>query len=295
MHIASDSPEPVSRAHILRTASSLGLLGTSAQQAVTVISRLCDPRASLAEVAELIEPHPALCLRVLRIANSPYYGHRRSVSTIKQAVYLLGLDAVRGVATAACIDRSIPRSKGMPVDFSSILRHSIATAVAAESLAAEISKELATEAFVAGVLHNLGVAVQASIDARGVKAMIAARREHPTGDLRALEAEHALVCHERCAEVVFEEWQLPQRLVQATAHHHRPQEAPPEHRDLAAIVGVGANLALACGYTSPLEPEPVQLDADLIQDLGLTAVDSGDWVASLSPKIEQLVQALLGR
>ncbi|HKT71883.1 MAG TPA: HDOD domain-containing protein [Steroidobacteraceae bacterium] len=294
MDSSCGSAESAGTEHILRAASSLGLLGAKAHSAIAVVGRLCDPEINMGEVASLIEPHPALCARVLRIANSPYYGHKRSVSTIKQAVYLLGLDSVRGIAAAACIDRALPRSQSGGIDLAAILRHSIATAVAAELLADEMFFERSSEAFVAGVLHNLGVVIQASVDAPGLQALIAARRADPAGDLRALEALHVSIHHERCAELIFKEWQLPPQLVHATGYHHRPRQAPAEHRRLAAVVCAAGKLALACGYTFSLEPVPTPLDEHLRNDLELTESDVEELAARLSPKIAEMQAAMTG-
>jgi HD-like signal output (HDOD) protein len=113
---------------------------------------------------------------------------------------------------------------------------------------------LATEAFIAGLIHNLGVVIQATVDPSGTAAMIAARKAQPQRPIRELESAYAAIRHEDAIAAVFESWQLPHSLVAVALHHHEPLEAPEEHRGIARLVGMGAELALACGSTYSLEP-----------------------------------------
>ena len=93
--------EPVYRAQILKAAGSVGVLGGSALSGPRIMAALCDPEIQAREVCSLIAREPALCARVLRVANSAFYGHARSIATLERALALLGQDAVRGIAAAA--------------------------------------------------------------------------------------------------------------------------------------------------------------------------------------------------
>jgi HD-like signal output (HDOD) protein len=287
----------VDRARLLQAATSLGLIGSGGTDSgARLLSRLCDPRVGGSEVALLIGNHPVLCARVLRVANSAYYGQQRSVTTIKQAVLLLGLAAIRGIAAAACVDRATPRRTQTDLaDMPALLRHSLATAVAAESLARFEHESIASEAFIAGVLHNLGVAIQVSIDRSGVTAMLEERRRNPARDIRILESEFATVRHEDCVAAILDAWQLPEALVAATGYHHDPSRAPPAHRVLASLVSLGASLALASGHTFSLEPaahaEP-SLEAPSV--LGLTTRELEQVTTELPEKVANLGRALFG-
>lgn len=294
--LLSAAPE-TNRARLLRAAKSLGLIGSSGADSVArVLSRLCDPRVGGSEIAALIENHPVLCVRVLRVANSAYYGQQRSVSTIKQAVLLLGLSAIRGIAAAACVDRATPRrTPGDLADMPALLRHSLATAVAAESLARCHHEPLASEAFIAGVLHNLGVALQVSVDRSGITAMLEERRRNPAREIRALESQFATVHHEECVAAILDAWQLPDALVAATGYHHHPSVAPQAHRSLAYLVSLGASLALASGHTFSLEPATLaEPNLEALEMLGLGARELERVTTELPGKVGNLGRALFG-
>jgi HD-like signal output (HDOD) protein len=243
---------------LLQAAESLRLAGSAAGESAQLMRLLCDAGIGADELSLRIERDVVLCARVLKIANSPYYGQQRSVTTIRRALLILGLHAVRGIVAAACLDHTImPRVAALP-DVPAVLRHSLATGIASEMLAAARAPGLICEAFIAGALHNLGTLVHAIVDPAGVRAMLQARaQEAVTKESRAirlLEQEHCAMGHEAAIAAVFDAWQLPHSIVETARHHHRPSEAPLEHRALAGIVGTAAHLALAAGNTFSLEP-----------------------------------------
>jgi HD-like signal output (HDOD) protein len=250
------------RKSVLQAAASLRLTGLNASASSHLIAMLCDETISADELSLRIEREPVLSARVLRIANSAFYGQQRTVTTLRRAVQVLGVNALRGVAAAACIDQVVPSRMAVLPDAAAWLHHSLATALASEMLAGRSAPELSPVAFIAGLLHNLGVLIQTVMNPHGVAAMIAARRANVHRDIRELEQEHSVPSHEKIIGVVFEDWRLPPALVCAAMHHHRPAEAPEESRSLVRLVGTCAHLALVCGNTYSLEPAPAGSDVE---------------------------------
>jgi HD-like signal output (HDOD) protein len=279
---------------ILRGAESLGVLGGSGRTGAQLIALLCRPTVTADAVASEIAREPALYARVLKVANSPFYGCRREIRTLTQAIVLLGLDAVRGIAAAACLDRAVSRAHdGNVLDLKPLVVHSLATAVAAETLARERFPGLASDAFIAGLLHNLGIAIQLKVDVDGVRQLVERRRAAPTASLRDEESRCVDVGHEECVARVFEAWGFPTALVEAARHHHLPGAASAEHRALAALVGLGANLGVRSGHVFALEPAPVEADDDAVRLVGLET-EALDAIASQLPaRVESLRSALL--
>ena len=297
MIMTSDSaPSPrFDRAQILKAAGSMGVLGGNAHSAPRVMAALCNPVVSASQVAALIAKEPALYARVLRVANSAYYGQARSISTVESAVLLLGLDAVRGIAAAACLDRTAASTAGTAlIDMRALVQHSLATAAAADALARIGHATLAADAFIAGLLHNLGTTVQIQLDTAGVQAIIRLREAADMRELRILEKERVAVGHEDCAAVIFESWQLPEALIAAARHHHDPMSAPESFRPLAALVNLGANLGLATGNTHTLEPQPAPRLAPAMDYLGLSDENLDAVAAELPERVAALRQAIMG-
>ena len=283
----------ITNAEILKAAAAPGVLGASAYAAPRILATLYKPGVSAREVARVIGQEPGMTASVLRVANSPLYGQSRVVSTIDHAVLLLGLDTVRGVAAAWCMRNTILGSgAASPLGVSAMLRHSVATAVAAQTLARLAHPELAAEAFVAGLLHDLGVMVQLRLDPGGVITLIDDLRADPAREITALEDERMGASHAHCAAVVFESWKLPGSLVAATSHHHDPASAPAPDRVLAALVNLGNHLSLACDMGFPCEPEPGVQNVDALALLGLSDDDLQRIAATLPKHVTTLQSAL---
>jgi HD-like signal output (HDOD) protein len=288
-------PVPVaapSDAQIRKAAASVGVLGAGLA-APRILALLSNPRVDAREVAALISQEPGLSVRVLRIANSAFYGRPRDISTIAGALRLLGLEAVRGVAAAACMDRTLANQQAnSPLELRLLARHSLATAIGARELATRHCIELAGDAFIGGLLHNLGVTVQMQLDPAGVRTMLEARLEGFAGGVPALEAGRICVGHERCLEVVFLAWNLPEALVAACCHHHEPTEAPGDFGQLASLVHLGACLALASGHTYALEPSALAPSPAAMALLGVDDEEFGQIAAALPARVEALQSAL---
>src|ERR1700722_54235 len=285
---------PVDRPQIPKPAASLGVLGTGTNGAPRIMAALCNPEVSPRQVAALVGKEPALYARVLRVANSPYYGQSRSITTIDRALVVLGVDAVRGIAAAACLDRSLPRrGEDSVVDMNSVIQHSIATAASAESLARIRRPALAAEAFIAGLLHNLGIVVQLQLDAPGLQTMIKLREAGDVRDMRALELDCVVIGHEECVGVIFEAWQLPESLIAAARDHHDPMGAAQPHRELAALINLGANLGLAGGSTFGLEPSQVARNASAMASLELDDDQLDGIAVDMPARVAALRSALM--
>jgi HD-like signal output (HDOD) protein len=280
---------------ILEAARTIGALNAGANAAPRILGVLCDPRVTAEDVARVVNHEPGLAGRVLRVANSAFYGLTRTVATIDRAVVVLGLDAVRGVAAAACLERALPQAAdSTPLNPGALLRHSVATAAAAESLARVGHRELAGEAFIAGLLHDFGLMVLLRLDPAGVQGMLGALGAEPAAELRRLERQRVSVGHERCAAMVFTAWNLPASLVESVRQHHDPLGAPEAYRVLAALVHVADQLSLAAGFAFPLEPAPqpqpaIEVTADF---LGLSDADLAAVAADLPARADKLRKAL---
>ena len=178
------------------------------------------------------------------------------------------------------------------LDLNSVVSHSQSTAAAADCLARYRFPELASSAFIAGLLHNLGTVVQMHIDPVGVAALLAARRDGDGRDLAVLEAELTAIGHEECGAVIFEEWCLPLALVAAARHHHSPLLADAAERRLTGLINISSALALASGAGMALEPTVPAPHPEALQCLGLDAGQLAGATSAIAGRIIELKQAL---
>ena len=283
----------IATSDIMHAASTPGVLGSSTAAVSAILSTLYQPGVSAREMSRVISQEPSMTARVLRVANSPLYGQARTVSTIDRAVILLGLETVRGIAAAACMRDAILRTTpSAPIDTHSLLRHSIATGLAARALSAFGHAALAEDAFVAGVIHDLGIAVLARLCEEGVKEVMAEARSDSTRDISALERERIGIGHAHCAGIVFEGWHLPASLTAAASHHHEPQLAPVEHRMLAALVSLADEMSRRCrlGFVCENTPEDASAHAGALLGIARAHLDGVE--AALPRSLAELERVL---
>ena len=271
----------------------LGRLPAQPAAALKVLRLVEDPRASSADLARLIEADPVLSARVMRLANAPYYGLSRKVGSASRAVVLLGFSTVRALAvSAACSLLADDASLG-PAGFWS---HSVATAAAASVVAGEIGAPTG-EAFSAGLLHDIGVALLFRKDRAGYLGLVTragpghAPAAHPADDrhhLLTVEAETFGLTHAEAGAAALEAWRFPPAFVRAVHDHHNPPERV--GNGLGRLVVAGQALAGLLG-TLPHHVPPTDLGPAL-DAVGVPADAARRLALDARREIEDLGRAL---
>jgi putative nucleotidyltransferase with HDIG domain len=255
------------------------------QSTVKVLKMTDDANASAREVAAVISADLSLTSRVLRIANSAYYGLSRSVSTVNDAVIILGMQAVRNLALAAAsydtLRQELP-GYGLPPGV--LWRHSLACACAAQVLAKHTRVARAEEAFDAGLLHDVGkvvLSVHVGPQFEAIRALTELDNlPFHEGERLILGFDHAEV-----GAQVAEKWNLPPSLCSAIAGHHvldRGADFP----ELTALTYM-ANLLCASesgtlGLITKIVPDEQAMDV-----LGLTEMDLDSVMTEVYRQLEQ--------
>jgi HD-like signal output (HDOD) protein len=276
---------------IIQAARALGIVGGGNHSAHQILVMLCDPALDARQVAEVIQRDPGIAGRVLKVANSAFYGSSRNIGSLDRAMLLLGTDTVRGIAAAACLDRGTPRrSHRAPIDPRALTLHCVASAFAAEGLSRRTGRARPSEAFMAALLHDLGVVVQERLDSAGVAQLITALAADEQASPLELEESLVKVGHAQCAEVVFLDWHLPPSIVASVRYHDAPGRAPPPLRELALLVHLGVQLALQAGFVHPLEPRPGRSARELLlRSLALEESDIEPIAANLAERVNLVV------
>ena len=226
--------------------------------ALQVVELSEDERFSAHELAALIASDPALTARMLRLANSAYYGFPRQISTVRDAVVLLGFRAVRSTALATCLIGSMPR--GRSIDEARFWQFSVGVGLLAELLA-RTEGGSTEEAFTAGVLHNIG---RLALDQRAPEALQQAATYAQEHGVTLPEAERALLgfADSEIGGALCERWHLPQALVEAVGGHQLdPSELPPAGSTTAAVVRARV-FARSAGLSDGIEQPATEIEGD---------------------------------
>src|SRR3989304_8564441 len=120
------------------------------------VSREQDSSAN--DIAAIIMKDPALTAKILRVVNSPFYGQIRKITTVNQSVVTRGMRTVTAVALSATIYDKMNKVDSS-IDRKRFWRHSLEVAIASRMIADAVKYEPAEEAFVAGLLHEIGTLV----------------------------------------------------------------------------------------------------------------------------------------
>jgi putative nucleotidyltransferase with HDIG domain len=251
------------------------------------LAAMQDPNSDAHSVEKVIARDPALSAKILRVANSAYFGFARKVSTIADAVRILGFTNVQGMIIGVGAFDAFRTERLALGEF---WHHSIAVATVARLLAPRVDCR-PDEAFTAGILHDIGKLIFAIQADAGYQRVLDLER---AAGASSLEAERALLefTHPEVGGTVAERWNLPARYVAAIAHHHDPGAAGDEAR-FCALIGLADQAAHAAGATLPAASDAERMDC--LARLGLGAADWDQCLHHLQDsgaEIESFVSAI---
>lgn len=220
-----------------------------------------DPNSSLTDLEQAVARDTALSAKILKVANSPFYGLNRTVGSLRQALFVMGFWATRNMALA--LTMLSDEIAGDPVP-DGLWTHAVQVAAGANALAAEVEGQDPHEAFVCGMLHDIGQLIMLQVDEPAYRPLL---ERHGPDDGALLGAERELFgCdHARLGAACLAGWNLPERIEHAVSHHHDfasvPAGAPADQRHAAAILYLANSLSRGLIVDEPI-PELTRRLAD---------------------------------
>ncbi|MCX6833359.1 MAG: HDOD domain-containing protein, partial [candidate division Zixibacteria bacterium] len=238
------------------------------------VLRICDdPDSSLSELGEVIMRDVALMARVLKAANSPYYGTSQEISSIRQAVLTLGAARVKSLSLSLSL-YELSSKIGGRINLKDFWRHSLNVACAAELIAKKVEPSLMEEAFICGCLHDIGVLVLDSIYAKDYAKVFQATAAG--GDLVRVEQQLLEIDHAVAGEMVARIWNFPPRYCETIAHHHDVigLETERKHDKLSLIINLANRLATFALEISQNTDRTLLSNREIVaSNLGLSSAD----------------------
>lgn len=201
---------------------SNGLIDTQPEVAsrIAMLAELGD--ASLTKFADAIKVDPGLCGRLLKLANSAYFSRGAAVTALDRACVLLGEQRVRAMALGFYISRAGADRQDEPL-CREVWGQSVYRACLAASIASASVPTLTSEAFVVGLLLDVGIPLMPSLLGDRYRRLIA--RGVQPGVLFQVEFEQLPFTHVDVASVLMGKWKLPALLAEPVARHHEPVDA----------------------------------------------------------------------
>jgi putative nucleotidyltransferase with HDIG domain len=206
---------------------------------------LLDPNSNAEEIAGYIETDQALAAKVLKMANSPYYGMSGKVSSIQHAAVILGFKIIGELTTMAGFSHLMGKKlPGYGYKSDELWRHSLAVALASKIIAEKINPELSGEALTAGLIHDIGKLILDPyvLENRDAfdKLVEDENQTFLTAEKQVLGYDHAEIASEIC-----DHWKFPELLALAIKYHHNPSLS--NESEMAFILHLADYIAVLSG------------------------------------------------
>ena len=271
------------RKRILRTVSDLPPMPQVAQKARQLTA---DEEASFTDLARIIETDQAIAARVLKLANSSYYGQMGRVTSIQHASVVVGLKTLHELLTVACAGSLLGcELPGYGLSAGDLWGHSLAAANCARAIAEKRAPELADDAFAAGLIHDCGKLILSSYVAERQEAFA---RYVQGGNVSFLQAERSILGfdHAAIAAEVCAKWQIPRNITRAIDKHHEPSASGGD--TLTYIIHAADAIALMSGIGAGSDGLLYQLDKSVVDQLALSEEDIGVFMADSADYVEKI-------
>jgi len=235
---------------------------------------------------------PALVTRILRAANSPFYGMSGTIGSVQDAVRLVGLRTVGSILTTAAIVHTIAPPSCNGFRFREFWDHSLATAICSQELARACGTSPGV-AFTAGLLHDIGQLALATYYPSEFGAAIAFSKEH---DCPMYEAERSVlgITHCEVGAWIAEHWHFSADVLAAIGKHHGPPAPTGASADLTDIVHCADGIVYALDLGSADSALVPPLQASAWQRLQLPADAHLQIFARVESGFHDLRDALVG-
>lgn len=240
-------------------------------------------------LARKVSHDQALTAKVLRFANSSFFGNQSKATTIQQAISLLGVQSVRHLIMATALAGHFPDGQCVGFDARAFWRHSIGTAVCCKVLAMHLHLNQ-DYAFTAGLLHDIGRLVLVSRFPEQYAAVIAYRAGT---DCLLLDAERAVLGtdHVTVGQSLAAHWNFSEIIQKAIAGHHAPGAFGTA--SIASIVHVANSIAHALDFGAVEDDLVAPVSKAAWDGLGMQESDYAKIFRETEMQFEAVSQALL--
>jgi len=272
---------------IFKTLKDLPPMPQVAEKARKVIA---DPKSSFGDLARVIESDQGIVTRVLKMANSPYYGLSGNVSSVQHASVVLGTKTLMELLNLACSSEILGQTlQGYDLAAGDLWMHSLAVANGSQLIARRVSPSLEQDAFAAGLIHDVGkIILDPYIQERKPEFQSFVNRGDETflsAEKNILGFDHAELASEVCAR-----WQIPGHITKSIRYHHDP--SPSGQDTLSYIVHLADAVAIMSGIGAGMDGMLYAINNEVLKHLKLTDDDLIHIMGEVASYVEKTTQQI---
>ncbi len=259
--------------------------------AAKLLRLLDDPDSSAFQIEEVLRYDPGLTANILKLTNSAYFGIPSKVSSVRQAVMMLGWKRLLQLVMTMCMSTMMKKPvPGYDLPGGELWRHSIAASVAAETLVKTLKISEAEEVFTAALLHDIGKLVLGGFvqeDLQQIRQMVEKGIAFELAEFIVLGIDHAQI-----GARILKKWAFPEDLVNAVSWHHNPETCE-QHCTLSDIVHVANVLVLMLGFGKLGQAVAIEPDAAVTDRLELKPTHIEALAEQTREGVEKLADTLM--
>lgn len=271
----------LTQSNALKRIQTHGQMPTLPEIMIRVLDVLEDDKSSADDITAILSSDPVITARVLRLANSAFFGARFQIDSIHRAVVTVGFEAVKQLTLATTVLQSFSRCTQHTLDADDFWMHALGSAKAAQLLAFSTRQITMPEAcFTGGLLHDLGKLILA-YSLGDEYADVVRRAAEESTSLRTMEQRVLQTDHAEVGGWLMQQWGFPALIVSAVQHAYTAEGYTGPFQKEVKIVSLASDMARLAGFGDAGEPMPAVLNAGRMEDLGLDA-----------PHVEEICETL---
>lgn len=283
---ATNAGEAALPPRLQKALSRLTQISSLPEITTRIVEVVEDPRSTANEMHEIVKHDPALATKILKVVNSAFYGLPAQIASLDRAIVMLGLSAIKNIALAASLSRLFrPGTVSAQFAARDLWTHCISVGVCARMLI-EPRHAQAEEAFVAGLVHDMGLLVEYQLFPDKLKT-VADRCEDSSESFCDLERSIIGADHQAFGAAVATKWKFPPALSYAIAYHHNPTVLKPEFQKLATLIFVADTICCQNQLGFWLTGRSHILSEDMLFMIGVTRRQVQQIVEELPQRIAE--------
>lgn len=256
-----------------------------------VMELLADAETDARSLAEVIQYDQVITANVLKICNAPYFGLSRKVSSLQEALVVIGDETLKDIIITSSSARFYKGEvgAGYELEQGELWRHSVAVGILAKHLVGKIKEVDNGSAFTAGLLHDIGKRFLSSFVSDDFQRIMAKVNQEKCSWVEA-EKEIIGITHAELGGIILKRWEFPEDIQRAVMGHHDPDALSKE--PLTALVALANALVISMGIGVGADGLATKMQGEGLRRFGITQPHLDMCMANLIHELEQAEELL---